>query len=426
MKDEESLTFIILPSSFILCMSDVSNLLITLRPKLIARATKQLARAAALRSNVSERISNFYELLQSAVDTGSPEWLNPCLDEWVSSRSGSALKEPQTFLPVLRALKLAIWEVLRESCPAEEALEGMSELEPIFDQASVYLMGIEAKATLEQTATALRDVQNNFNQLNKSKAGFISVAAHELKTPLTLIEGYASIFVEGLSSSQRDEANYLLVGIEKGIQRLKEIIENMLDISLIDNNLLKISCQPARLSQLVEQACHKVKPAADQRRIELVIENLEDASLFIYLDPVRIYQALVNLLQNGIKFTPDGGKVSLRARAMAGFIEVTVADTGIGVATENQERIFHTFGSLGDVAFHSTSKTKFKGGGLGLGLPISRGIVEAHGGTLWVESAGHDEKKYPGSIFHLMLPIRREPPVADGEWQLADSILRDE
>jgi signal transduction histidine kinase len=252
------------------------------------------------------------------------------------------------------------------------------------------------------------------------------VAAHELKTPLTLIEGYASIFVEGLSSSQRDEANYLLVGIEKGIQRLKEIIENMLDISLIDNNLLKISCQPARLSQLVEQACHKVKPAADQRRIELVIENLEDASLFIYLDPVRIYQALVNLLQNGIKFTPDGGKVSLRARAMAGFIEVTVADTGIGVATENQEHIFHTFGSLGDVAFHSTSKTKFKGGGLGLGLPISRGIVEAHGGTLWVESAGHDEKKCPGSIFHLMLPIRREPPVADGEWQLADSILRDE
>ncbi|MBI5054175.1 MAG: HAMP domain-containing histidine kinase [Chloroflexi bacterium] len=396
-------------------MSDTSTLLLTLRPKLVAHATKQLARAAAVRSNAVGSIANFYELLQSAVDSGTPEWLNPCLDEWVGSRSGSTLKEPQTFLPVLRALKIATWDVLRESCSAAEALEGIGELEPIFDQAGLYLMGIEAKATLEQTATALRDVQNNFNQLNKSKAGFISVAAHELKTPLTLIEGYASIFVEGLPPEQKEEANYLLAGIEKGIQRLKEIIENMLDISLIDNNLLKISYQPARLSQLVEQAYTKVKPAADQRHIELVIENIEDASLFIYLDPVRVFQVLVNLLQNGIKFTTDGGKVTLRARAMAGFIEVTVADTGIGVATENQERIFHTFGSLGDVAFHSTSKTKFKGGGLGLGLPISRGIVEAHGGTLWVESAGHDEQKYPGSIFHLMLPIRQEPPAADGE-----------
>jgi len=406
-------------------MSDTSNLLLTLRPKLVAHATKQLARAAAVRSNATERIANFYELLQSAVDTGTPEWLNPCLDEWVGSRSGSTLKEPQTFLPVLRALKIATWDVLRESCSAEEALDSIGELEPIFDQAGLYLTGIEAKATLEQTATALREVQNNFNQLNKSKAGFISVAAHELKTPLTLIEGYASIFVEGLSLSQRDDANYLLIGIEKGIQRLKEIIENMLDISLIDNNLLRISYQPARLSQLVEQAYSKVKPAADQRRIQFQIDNIEDATLFTYLDPLRIFQVLVNLLQNGIKFTPDGGKVTLRARAMARFIEVTVADTGIGVATENQERIFHTFGSLGDVAFHSTSKTKFKGGGLGLGLPISRGIIEAHGGTLWVESAGHDEQKYPGSIFHLMLPIRQEPP-EESKWQMADGIINEQ
>ncbi len=415
MKDEELLTFIILPSSFILCMSDTSNLLITLRPKLIAHATKQLARSAAVRSNASERIANFYELLQSAVDTGTPEWLNPCLDEWVGSRSGSSSLEQPSFLPVLRALKIVTWDVFRESCSHDEALDSIVELEPIFDQAGIYLAGIEAKATLDRVAAGLRDVQSNFHQLNKSKAGFISVAAHELKTPLTLIEGYASIFVEVLSEEQKDEANYLLVGIDKGIQRLKEIIENMLDISLIDNDLLKISYQPTRLSQLVEQAYNKVKPAADQRRIGLSIENIEDASLFIYLDPVRVFQVLVNLLQNGIKFTPDGGKVTLRARAMAGFIEVTVADTGIGVATENQEHIFTTFGTLGDVALHSTSKTKFKGGGLGLGLPISRGIVEAHGGTLWVESAGYDEEKCPGSIFHLMLPIRQEPPEASSE-----------
>lgn len=182
--------------------------------------------------------------------------------------------------------------------------------------------------------------------------------------------------------------------------------------------------QLARAAAMRSNASERI--AAEQRHIQLRLDNIDDAALFTYLDPVHIFKVLVNLLQNGIKFTPDGGEVILRARAMAGFIEVTVADTGIGVATENQERIFHTFSSLGNVAFHSTSKTKFKGGGLGLGLPISRGIIEAHGGTLWVESAGHDEEKCPGSIFHLMLPIRQEPPTTDGEWQIADSILRDE
>jgi signal transduction histidine kinase len=102
----------------------------------------------------------------------------------------------------------------------------------------------------------------------------------------------------------------------------------------------------------------------------------------------------------------------VRARPLPGFVEVSVADTGIGIAAEHQQRIFEKFGGLGDAARHSSGKTKFKGGGAGLGLAIARGIIEAHGGAIWCESAGYDEVNCPGSTFHIMVPIRTELPKA--------------
>jgi signal transduction histidine kinase len=95
---------------------------------------------------------------------------------------------------------------------------------------------------------------------------------------------------------------------------------------------------------------------------------------------------------------------------LSGFIEVTVADTGIGISAEDQATIFEKFGQLGRVDLHSSGKTKFKGGGPGLGLPIARGILEAHGGSIWVESEGYDEVRNPGSIFHILIPARVESP----------------
>ena len=108
-------------------------------------------------------------------------------------------------------------------------------------------------------------------------------------------------------------------------------------------------------------------------------------------------QALRNVLNNAIKYTPDGGTITIDGRTLPGFIEVTIRDTGIGISAEDQAVIFEKFGQLGNVDLHSSGKTKFKGGGPGLGLPIARGILEAHGGTIWVELQGHDEKTNPGS-----------------------------
>lgn len=128
------------------------------------------------------------------------------------------------------------------------------------------------------------------------------------------------------------------------------------------------------------------------------------------MDAARIMQAIRNILNNAVKYTPDGGKITIDGRILPGLIEIIISDTGIGISTENQAIIFDKFGQLGSIELHSSGKTKFKGGGPGLGLPIARGILEAHGGSIWVESDRYDEQNCPGTTFHVLIPIRTEAP----------------
>jgi signal transduction histidine kinase len=132
-------------------------------------------------------------------------------------------------------------------------------------------------------------------------------------------------------------------------------------------------------------------------------------------DPNLLEKLMQHLLSNAIKFTPNQGNVRVTAKTLIhnadypdGVMQITVSDTGIGVELDSQEIIFSKFYQPGDVAKHSTSKTRFKGSGAGLGLALSKGIVEAHGGRIWVESKGYDEVKFPGSQFHVMLPLSKE------------------
>jgi signal transduction histidine kinase len=115
---------------------------------------------------------------------------------------------------------------------------------------------------------------------------------------------------------------------------------------------------------------------------------------------------LSNVIGNAIKYTPDGGVINLIAKVGVSNVLITVQDTGIGINNEDQGRIFDGFFSTNDNMLHSTSKTNFKGGGLGLGLAICKGIIDAHGGNIWVESEGRDEEHLPGSTFYIDLPLQ--------------------
>jgi signal transduction histidine kinase len=389
-------------------MSSLAHRLQDLRPQLVQCAIQHLARGEAVRPMLDAEVLRFFERLIDAVESGSLEWLQGLMRDWVAARPLSVGRERQTFIPILHALRSASWEIISSTWPPEGALSAILTLEHFFAETSLYLSQLESEARLIEAEAMLKQGQARIERLEKSKSDFIAVAAHELRTPLTLIQGYAALLADDVPADLVPRVQVLLTGLATATQRLHEIIEDMVDVSLIDNDMLDLHYEVTDLRWLLTQAFTEAQQHLDGRQLTLKFEVAE--ALETHADSTRLYQVFQNLLSNAVKFTPDGGTVTVRSRELPGFIEVTVADTGIGIAPENQERIFQRFVPVGDVTQHFTSKTKFKGGGVGLGLPIARGIAEGHGGTLWVESPGHDEARCPGSVFHIILPRRAQPP----------------
>ncbi|MBZ0298401.1 MAG: HAMP domain-containing histidine kinase, partial [Anaerolineae bacterium] len=245
---------------------------------------------------------------------------------------------------------------------------------------------------------------------DKSKSDFIEVAAHELRTPITLVEGYTNMLRSSVPGVQDDPvAGPLFDGINGGVRRLREIIRDMLDVSLISLGIIELHLQPAWLTHLTKALEHVMQDSIAERQVELVIEHEAVPRQPLYADPERLLQVLQKIVSNAIKYTPDGGQVIVTARQLTGFTDVMVIDNGIGIDPDNLTRIFSMFSTIGDSSLHSSSKTKFRGGGPGLGLFISKGIIEAHGGNIWAESPGYDEVQCPGSTFHIMIPMRSAP-----------------
>lgn len=389
---------------------NVQDNLIKIRKKLIRRALQNLARGADVRENFEGQLGRFYDLLEQALVTGDSAWLDAVVFDWVNANTQSDIAEGQKNATALLSILFTLTnETARESLNKGEALDLITAVQPIFTSALDKAARLEMENRVDYFANEIASVQQKLERLDRSKSNFISVAAHELKTPLTLIEGYTSMMRDAsANTAANDNVDSLLRGVRNGIQRLRQIVDDMIDVSLIDNNMLSLNSQPLWLSHLLELLQKNLGGIMRERRLKLEIRKFPGGQEWLYADPERLYQAFQNLLTNAIKYTPDGGSVTVDGRALPGFVEVTITDTGIGISPEDQATIFEKFGQLGRADLHSSSKVKFKGGGPGLGLSITRGIIEAHGGTIWVESEGCDEEKCPGSIFHVLLPVRTE------------------
>lgn len=259
---------------------------------------------------------------------------------------------------------------------------------------------------------AITELQKNnkiLRLMDRNKSEFIQVAAHELRTPLTVIKGYGNLLRASSEVKSNPSLAEMLDGILRGADRMHEVVNMMLDVNRIDSETLKVASVPVLLKRVLQGLVNSLSKAAAERRIVIDLNYAEDTPV-IYADPGLIEKALYQLVINAIKYTPDGGKVTLRARPVmleggAPGVEVAVQDTGIGLDPEHHELIFEKFYQVGSVALHSTGKTSFKGGGPGLGLSLVRGVARAHGGKTWVESAGQDEVNYPGCTFYLQLPV---------------------
>ncbi|MCA9971133.1 MAG: tetratricopeptide repeat protein [Anaerolineales bacterium] len=265
---------------------------------------------------------------------------------------------------------------------------------------------------------ALREAYGRLERLDQAKSDFIRVTAHELRTPITVLKGYGQLLHKSVDLMNSERYARLIAGIVAGADRLSSIVNTMLLMVKIDSNELKIYPEPQVILEIVgEIAADLAGDIAERQQTVVLDESLYTLPL-VPADEATLGIVFRNLILNAIKYTPDGGEIRVSGRAWAQLppepryadwpapgVELVVADNGIGIAPDALHVIFDKFYRTGTSANHSSGQTKFKGGGPGLGLTIARGIVAAHHGLIWAESAGYDEARCPGSQFHVVLPL---------------------
>ncbi|MEW6286604.1 MAG: ATP-binding protein [Chloroflexota bacterium] len=260
---------------------------------------------------------------------------------------------------------------------------------------------------LEQRTIELQKTNQVLEQMDRTKIRFIQVSAHELRTPLTLVQGYAQM-IQMKAKDNKDLEKYAK-GIVAGAERMTDIVDNLLDVSRINSNLLEIHPVEVELKTLIQRAEKTFQASFVERHLTFTTAGLDDLPP-IQADTELLYKVFYHVIGNAIKYTPDGGSITVsgcivRETGRPPEIEVKIQDTGIGIDPQYHELVFEKFYQTGDVLLHSSGKTKFKGGGPGLGLAIARGILDAHHGHIWLTSPGYDETKLPGTTVFIRLPL---------------------
>ncbi len=262
----------------------------------------------------------------------------------------------------------------------------------------------------------LEDAKIELEKLDSVKTDFITIASHELRTPLAQIRGYTDI-LDSLNDQnllQPGQITQMIGSLRRSTERMEDLISNMLDVSQIDVNAMDLRFVRTSVETIMRLALEPLKEALDQRKLTVERDALNNLP-HIQVDMQRMVQAFRNIIQNAIKFTPDGGKITITAIHEPAPNEndipnvlITVKDTGVGIAPKDLELIFQKFYRGFDTQLHSSGAYKFLGAGPGLGLTIARGIIEGHGGIIWADSPGHNIEQLPGSVFCVRIPIH--PP----------------
>ena len=232
---------------------------------------------------------------------------------------------------------------------------------------------------------------------SQAKSTFLANMSHELRTPLNSIIGFSELLQDELGGSLAARHKEFVAHVLEGGHHLLKLITEILDLSKVEAGRLELSCQLLSLSDLVEVAVGTLTSLAEQKGLTLTVD-LSPTLPGVWADPLRLKQILLNLLSNALRFTPAGGHVWLRARACGGALELSVSDTGIGIRAEDLPRLFRPFEQL-------SGRREDSAGGSGLGLALTKNLVELHSGTIAVQSAPGQ-----GSTFTVRLPLRAPAP----------------
>lgn len=325
----------------------------------------------------------------------------------VGTRSERSFNEREVFLLASIARQLA---VLMENYQLYDQMKEKAE--------ELFRSRQELQANLQQVKRANQEL----GRLNSAKNNFIGIASHELKTPITSILGGVEFLLKYSGLAMTREQWNILSSVYEGAEQLKKLVEDLLSISRIEAQGELPQKKPVNLVELSRHARELFALPLSERKIR-VQEAGEEAPVAV--DEGFALMAIKNLLENAIKFTPDGGEITITGRELKSsqlkglapvvrsFYEdlpagmsgkrgylLQVKDSGVGIPVEEQVRIFDKFYGVGDIAHHSSGRTAFLSKGSGLGLSIVRGIMDVHQGAVWVES-----KEGEGSTFTLLFPM---------------------
>jgi signal transduction histidine kinase len=353
-------------------------------------------------SGATDEIS--YSVLEEVVQTGESVVLSDAMQDpqFGHARSVMALRLRSIMCVPLTMRNRTIGAIYVEN----RSIRGRfreSDLAPLQLFANQAAIAIENTELIEN----LKIANDHLTELDELKNNFIILISHELKTPLTAVSTNAQLVNMIIKKAGLQDEPMLVrtaTNLDKATRRMSHIIDEIVQSFHIASGQMEFTFQDMRLQDVVLPVVDGLATVCAERRLTIHMEDLRGLPL-ISADPRKLKIMFKNVIGNAVKYTPDGGEIWISGACPdENRVEVLVKDTGIGVPVDEQERVFDMFHMLGSLNTHSTSKSAYRGGGFGLGLPIAQGIVKAHQGTIRLESSGYDEELLPGTVCIVELP----------------------
>lgn len=246
----------------------------------------------------------------------------------------------------------------------------------------------------------IQQANEALKQIDKLKDEFVSLASHELRTPMTAIKSYLWMALSGKGGVLSEKLKFYLDRAYTSTDRLIKLVNDMLNVSRIESGRIVLAIKPTNLNDLIADTITEVLPRAQELGVNVAFNPMQNLP-YVQADPDKIKEIIINLIGNSLKFTPQGGRIGVDISMSNDTALVKVSDNGKGISNENMAKLFQKFGTFGD-----SYLTKQSAQGTGLGLYISKSLIELHGGKIWAESDGEGK----GTRFFFTLRLAHLPP----------------
>lgn len=307
-------------------------------------------------------------------------------------------EEIRKFLLVSQFVKIDVKNLLGMPMRIKDkptgVLEALNKRTGVFDESDADILAVIAShaAVAIHNARLVEELQEAYNDLQEAdrlKTNFLALASHELRTPLGVIIGYATFLQQESQGKLSEHANQVL----NAAMQMRALVDAMTNMDMLRTSEMIMSRTVVPVQQVLMKACDEIKTLADVKN-QVITLDLEESPLPVKCDPEKLISAFVNLLENAVRFTPERGRISVgTAIRSGGDVLCWVEDNGVGIPHSDLRKIFKEF-------YQVEPHTTRTHGGMGIGLSIAKGLIEAHGGKVWAESPGPGK----GSTFKVLLP----------------------